>query len=73
MLPNMKRNDAFIESGYKNWKNATVTEKAFTQQEKSVLHCSAVNRFVEMHSSTDDIVRTVTKNLFEIQQKTYQL
>ena len=29
----------------------------------------AVNRFVEVPSSTDDIVGAVTKNLLEIQQK----
>ena len=28
MLPNMKINDAFIESTYTNWKNATGTKKA---------------------------------------------
>ena len=38
-------------------------------QEKLVVHRSAVNRFVEVPSSTDDIVGTVTKNLLEIQQK----
>ena len=69
MLPNMKIDDAFIESGYTNWKNATDTKKGFNQHEKSAVHRSAVNRFVEVPSSTDDIVGTVTKNLLEIQQK----
>ena len=71
MLPNMKIDDAFIESGYTNWKNATDTKKGFNQHEKSAVHRSAVNRFVEVPSSTDDIVGTVTKNLLEIQQKNF--
>ena len=69
MLPNMKIDDAFIESDYTNWKNATDTKEEFNQHEKSVVHRSAVNCFVEVPSSTDDIVGTVTKNLLEIQQK----
>ena len=44
-------------------------KKGFNQHEKSAVHCSAVNRFVQVPSSTDDIVGTVTKNLLEIQQK----
>ena len=40
-------------------------------QEKLVVHRSAVNRFVEVPSSTDDIVGTVTKNLLEIHQKNF--
>ena len=63
MLPNMKIDDAFIESGYTNWKNATDTKKGFDQLENSAVHCSAVSRFVEVTSSTDDSVGTVTKNL----------
>ena len=63
MMPNMKIDDAFIESGYPNWKNATDTKKGFNQHEKSAVHRSAVNRFVEVPSSTDDIVGTVTKSL----------
>ena len=39
--------------------------------EKSAVHRSAVNRFVEVPSSTGDIVGTVTKNLLEIQQKKF--
>ena len=73
MLPNMKIDDAFIESGYTNWKNATDTKKGFNQHEKSAVHRSAVNRFVEVPSSTDDIVGTVTKNLLEIQQKNFSV
>ena len=69
MLPNMKIDDAFIESGYTNWKNATDTKKGFDQHENSAVYCSAVSRFVEVISSTDDIVGTVTKNLLEIQEK----
>ena len=69
MLRNMKKDDAFTESGYTNWKNAKDTKKGFNQHEKSAVHRSAVNRFVEVPSSTDDIVGTVTKNLLEIQQK----
>ena len=69
MLPNMKIDDAFIESGYTNWKNATDTKNGFNQHEKSAVHNSAVNRVVEVPSPTDDIVGTVTKNLPEIQQK----
>ena len=65
----MKKDDAFTESGYTNWKNAKDTKKGFNQHEKSAVHRSAVNRFVEVPSSTDDIVGTVTKNLLEIQQK----
>ena len=65
----MKINDGFIESGYTNWKNPTDTKKGFNQHEKSEVHCSAVNRFVEKPISTDDIVGTVTKNLLEIWQK----
>ena len=45
------------------------TQKSFNQHEKSAVHHSAVNRFVEVPSSTGDIVWTVTKNLSEIQQK----
>ena len=70
MLPNMKIDAAFIESGYTKWKNAT-DKKGFNQHEKSVVHCSAVNRFVEVSSSTGDTVGTVTKNLLEIQQKNF--
>ena len=73
MLPNMKIDDAFIESGYTNWKNATDTKNGFSQHEKSAVHRSAVNRFVEVPSSTDDIAKTVTKNPLELQQKTFQL
>ena len=69
MLPNMKIDDAFIESGYANWKNAIDTKESFNQHEKSAVHRSAVNRFVEVPSSTDDIDWTVTKHLLEIQQK----
>ena len=65
----MKKDDAFTESGYTNWKNAKDTKKGFNQHEKSAVHRSAVNRFVEVPSSTNDIVGTVTKNLLEIQQK----
>ena len=61
MLPNMKIDDAFIESGYTNWKIATDTKKGFDQHEKSAVHRSAVNRFVEVPSLTDDIVGAVTK------------
>ena len=60
MLPNMKIDDAFIESGYTNWKNATDTKKAFNQNKKSAVP-----------SSTGDIVGTVTKHLLEIQQKNF--
>ena len=70
-LPNMKIDDVFIESGYTNWKNATDTKSGFNQHEKLVVHHSVVNRFVEVSSSTDDIVGTVTKNLLE--KKTFQL
>ena len=68
MMPNMKTDDAFIESGYTNWKNATDTKKGFNRHEKSAVHRSAVDRFIEVPSSTNDIVGTVTKNLLEIQQ-----
>ena len=61
MLPNMKIDDAFIESGYTNWKNATDAKQGFNQHEKSAVHRSAVNRFVEVTSSTDDIVGTMKK------------
>ena len=44
-------------------------KKGFNQHEKSVVHRSAVNSFIDVSSSTDDIVGTVTKNLLEIQQK----
>ena len=50
---------------------ATDTKKGFNKHEKSAVHHSAVNRFVEVPSSTDDIVGTVTKNLLEIQQKNF--
>ena len=69
MLPNIKIDYAFIESGYTNWKNAADKKKGFNQHEKSAVHCSAVNRFVQVPSSTDDIVGTVTKNLLEKKQK----
>ena len=69
MLPKMKTDDLFIESGYTNWKNATDTKKGFNQHEKSAFYCSAANRFVEVSSSTDYIVGTVTKKLLEMQQK----
>ena len=69
----MKIHDVFIESGYTNWKNATYTKKGVNQHEKSAVHRSAVNRFVEAPRSTDDIAGTVTKNLLEIQQKAYHL
>ena len=36
-------------------------KKGFNQHEKSEVHRSAVNRFAELPSSTDDIVGTVTK------------
>ena len=68
MMPNMKIDDAFIEFGYTNWRNATGTKKDFNQHEKSAVHSSAVSRFVEVPSSTDDIVGTVTKYLLGIQQ-----
>ena len=45
------------------------TQKGFNQHEKSAFYCSGVNLFVEVSSSTDNIVGTVTKNLLEIQQK----
>ena len=61
MLPNMKTDYAFIESGYTKWKNATDTKKSFNKHESSAVHLSAVNHFVETPSSTDDIVGTVTK------------
>ena len=48
---------------------ATDTKKGFNQHEKSAVHHSAVNRFVEVPSSTDDILGTMTKNLLEIQKK----
>ena len=70
MLPNMKTDDSFIESDYTNWKNATDT-KGFNQHVKSAVHRSVVNRFVEVPSSTDDIVGIVTKHLLEIQQKNF--
>ena len=44
-------------------------KKGFNQHEKSKVHRSAVDLFVEVPISTDDIVGTVTKNLLEIQQK----
>ena len=62
MLPNMKIDNAFIESGYTNWKNATDTKKCFNQHEKSAVHHSAVNCFVDVASSTDDVVGTAKKN-----------
>ena len=46
-------------------------KKGFNQHKKSEVHRSAVNRFAELPSSTDDIVGTVTKNLLEIQQKNF--
>ena len=46
-------------------------KKGLNQHEKSAIHRSEVKRFVEVSSSTDDIVRTVTKNLLEIQQKIF--
>ena len=75
MLSNMKIDNAFIESGYANWKNGfnKNTKKGFNQHEKSVVHLSAVNRFKEVPGSTDDIVGIVTKNPLEIQQKNLQL
>ena len=45
------------------------TQKSFNQHEKSAVQRSAVNRFVEVPSSTGDIIGTVTKSLLEIQQK----
>ena len=65
----MKIDDAFIESGYTNWKNATETKRGINQHDMSVVHHSAVNRFVQVPSSTDDIVGTVTKKLLKTQQK----
>ena len=46
-------------------------KKGFNQHEKSAVQYSAVNRFVEVPSSNDDIVGSVTKNLLEIQQKSF--
>ena len=46
-------------------------KKGFNQHEKSAVHRSAVNRFAEVPSPTDDIVGTVTKNLLEIQLKNF--
>ena len=46
-------------------------KKGFNQHEKSAVHCSAVNHFVEVPSSTDGIAGTVTKNLLEIQPKNF--
>ena len=71
MLLNMKIDDVFIESGYTNWKNETDTKKGFNQFEKSKVHRSPFNHFVEVPSSTGDIVGTVTKNLLEVQQKNF--
>ena len=65
----MKIDDVFIESGYTDWKNATDTKKASINMKSQRFIVPAVNRFVEVPSSTDDIVGTVTKNLLEIQQK----
>ena len=72
----MKIDDAFIESGYTNWKNATDTKKGFHQHEKLAVHRSAVKRFVEVPSSSDDIgwdsdkksVRNPAKNLFSFSE-----
>ena len=46
------------------------TKKALINM-KSLAHCSAVNRFVEVPSSTGDTVGTVIKNLLEIQQNNF--
>ena len=46
-------------------------KKALINRKKSAAHRSVVNRFVELPSSTDDIVETVTKNLLEIQKNVF--
>ena len=40
MLPNMKIDDAFIESGYTNWKNATDTQKGLSWKVSGSSFCS---------------------------------
>ena len=46
-------------------------KKGFNQHEKSGVHRSVVNRFVDVPSSTDDIFGTVTKDLLQIQKKKF--
>ena len=44
---NKDKEDAFITSGFSNWKNPTESEKGFTQHESSKTHGDAVSRFLK--------------------------
>ena len=61
MIPNIKRDDDFIEPDYTNWKNPTDThthtkKRLQATSSKPVIHRSAVNRFAELPSSADNML-----------------
>ena len=57
------KEDAFITSGFSNWKNATESEKRFTQHESSKTHGDAVSRFLKIPSETNDLIQTIRSTL----------
>ena len=47
LLSNKNKEEAFITSGFSNWKNTTESEKGFTQHESSKTHGDTVSRFLK--------------------------
>ena len=62
LLSNKNKEEAFITSGLSNWKNATESEKGFTQHESSKTHGDAVSRFLKIPSESNDLTQTIRKH-----------
>ena len=67
LLSNKNKEDAFIISGLSNWKNATESDKGFTQHESSKTDGDAVSRFLKIPSETNDLIQAI-RSTIKLQQ-----
>ena len=63
LLSNKNKEDTFIASGFSNWKNATESEKGFTQHKLSKTRGDAVSRFLKIPSEINDLIQTIRSTL----------
>ena len=68
LLSNKNKEDAFITSGFSNWRNAAESEKGFTRHDSSKTHVDAVSRFLKIPSESSELLQIIRSTL-KLQQK----
>ena len=63
LLSNKNKEQGFITTGFSNWKNASESEKGFTQHESSKNNGDAVSWFLKILSETNGFIQTIRSTL----------